>query len=128
MGQTESIYSQTKKTNAAVAALAPVLNSPFALGYATVNPAGWKFGDGRSYASMFGGFDVMAKYSSGHFYIFAMPRYSATTTNQTATFTIKNTGATTAIVIGENRSIPITNGVFSDTFANGNTVHIYRLD
>ena len=32
-----------------------------------------------------------------------------------------------ATVVGEGRSIPITNGRFTDTFADGNAVHIYRI-
>ena len=120
-GQTISIYDQVKVTNGLVRFLAPVINSPFAIGYVSVNPA----------ASDFGGFDVMAKwYNNSQFYIFAMPRYSESLTDQTATFTIKNTGATDVTVVNENRTIPITNGgtQFTDTFATGNTVHIYRLN
>jgi archaellum component FlaG (FlaF/FlaG flagellin family) len=81
-------------------------------------------------ASTFAGFDVMAKRTSGgQFYIFSMPRYSKTLANQTATFTIKNTGSTRVTVINENRTIPVTNGTqFVDNFATANTVHIYRVD
>ena len=58
-----------------------------------------------------------------------MPRWSKTLSNQTATFTIKSTGATQVSVINENRSIPITNSgtQFVDTFATANTVHIYQV-
>jgi hypothetical protein len=119
-GQTISIYNQVKTTNALVRSLAPVINSPFAVGYVFVSPA----------ATDFTGFDVMAKwYNNSQFYIFAMPRYSESLTNQTATFTIKNTGATQVSVVNENRTIPLTNGgtQFADTFATGTTVHIYRV-
>ena len=34
----------------------------------------------------------------------------------------------TATVIGENRTIPISNGRFSDSFVDGNAIHIYRID
>src|SRR5262249_40676281 len=50
-GQTISIYNQAKATNALVKQLAPVINSPSAVGYVTVNPA----------AGQFAGFDTMAK-------------------------------------------------------------------
>jgi hypothetical protein len=123
-GQSVSIYNQTKQTNANVKALATVINSPFADGFASVSPA----------ASNFAGFDLMAKYHNvtggdQKFYLFAMPRWSKTLSNQTATFTIKNTGSTQVTVLNENRTIPITNNgtQFVDSFATANTVHIYRV-
>jgi hypothetical protein len=86
--------------------------------------------------SDFNGFDAMTKYynrgslADNRFYIFAMPRWSKTLSNQTATFTIKNTGATQVTVMNENRTIPVTNSGtrFVDTFATANTVHIYRIE
>jgi hypothetical protein len=120
-GQSISIYNQTKATNTLIKSLATVINSPFADGYVTATPA----------PTLFTGFDAMAKRtSSGQFYIFAMPRWSKTQSNQTATFTIANTGATQVTVINENRVIPVTdNGTrFVDNFATANTVHIYRVD
>jgi len=115
-GQTISIYDQMKATNALVKQMAPVINSPFALNYVTVTPA----------ATMLDGIDVMAKFSNGQFYIFAMPRTSAVATNISATFTVKSGNSVT--VINENRTIPISNGVFTDMFATGNTVHIYQVN
>ena len=123
-GDALSIYHQTKATNALVKSLAPVINSQFADGYVRVSPA-------PSSQSDFSGFDVMSKRtSSGQFYIFAMPRWSKTLSNQTATFTIKSTGSTRVTVINENRTIPVTDSgtKFVDTFATANTVHIYRVD
>lgn len=127
--QTITIYNQMKATNGLIKTMGTVLNSPFALGYATVSPAGWKFGDAPiTFANAFTGFEIMTKYSGGSFYIFAMPRYSQATTNQTATFTIKYHGASSVTVINESRSLPITAGTtFTDTFATGNTVHIYKI-
>ena len=93
----------------------------------TVSPGGWTYGQNSNSLS---GFDVMAKYyNNSTFYIFAQPRYSETLTNQTATFTIKNTGATSVTVVNEGRTLPITNGgtTFTDTFAKGSTVHIYQI-
>ena len=43
-------------------------------------------------------------------------------------FSIPCVGNATATVLGENRTVPITTGSWSDTFADGNAVHIYRID
>jgi hypothetical protein len=146
-GDSISIWEAIRQVNAEIKALATVINSSFALGFATVSPAGWKFGENlesrtadglvipATLSSKFSGFDVMTKYhdkgtdADNKFYIFAMPRYSETLTNQTATFTIKDTGATVVTVLNEGRTIAITNGgtQFVDTFATATTVHIYRV-
>jgi hypothetical protein len=125
IGETVSNYDQVKATNALVKSLASVLNSPFANGYVTVSPAAQYLSQTLDDA----GFDVMAKFGpGGKYYVFAMPRVAAVA-NQSATFTIKNTGGTVATVINEARTRPITGGTtFTDTFATGNTVHIYRID
>ena len=123
--ETISIYNQVAATDAFVKQMAPVINSPFAIGYATVSPSGWTYGQANTTLT---GFDVMAKYYNGQFYIFAQPRYSQTLTNQTATFTLADTNATSVTVVNENRSIPVSGGVFTDTFADGNTIHIYEVN
>jgi hypothetical protein len=43
-------------------------------------------------------------------------------------FSIPCVGNATATVLGENRTVPITAGAWSDTFADANAVHIYRID
>ena len=43
-GQTVSMYTQVQNTDALVKQMAPVLNSPTALGYVTVNNAGYEDG------------------------------------------------------------------------------------
>src|SRR5208337_1957688 len=53
---------------------------------------------------------------------------SETQTNIPATFTLADKNATSVTVIGENRTIAVTNGVFTDTFATGATVHIYEVN
>lgn len=131
--ETISITGQTTATNALIQSLAPVINSPNAINYVTVSPTASTISDTTSDA----GFDLMAKYyniSGGNnkFYIFAMPRYSQATINQTATFTIKDTGTTLVTVINESRTITASsasggNRTFTDTFANGNTIHIYKI-
>jgi chitodextrinase len=137
-GQSISMYNQAIATNTLVKNVAPIINAPFALNYASVTPAGYTFP--TPHLVFDNGIDIMAKYytggnfnnSAGNFsngyYIFSTVRGSETQTNIHATFTIANTGATTATVVNENRTLPITNGTtFTDTFANASTVHIYQV-
>jgi hypothetical protein len=124
-GQTVSIYTQTKETDALVEQMAPVLKSPTALGYVTVNNAGYENG---TVVSQFSGIETTAKDYNGQFYIFADTRDSMTQTNISATFTIADLNATSVTVVNENRTIAVTNGVFSDTFATAATVHIYEVN
>jgi hypothetical protein len=67
----------------------------------------------------------MAKYQGGKFYVFAANKENIA---RTATFDLPCVGNATATVVDEGRSMSITNGRFSDTFADGNAVHIYRID
>ena len=126
-GQKISIYGQIKSTDAEIEQLAPVINSPFADGYVTVNGS-------TSYVfptpdlSLAGGLEVMAKDYNGQFYIFADTRDPETTTNIPATFTIADKNATSVTVVNENRTIAVVNGVFTDTFATAATVHIYEVN
>ncbi len=46
----------------------------------------------------------------------------------TGSFSIPCVGNATATVLGENRAIPVVAGSFSDSFADGNAVHLYRID
>ena len=70
----------------------------------------------------------MAKDDNGQFYIFADTRDPMTQTNIPATFTIADKNASSVTVVNENRTIPVVNGVFSDTFATAATVHIYEVN
>ena len=124
-GQTISIYDQVKATDALIQQLAPVLDSPFALNYVTVNSGGYVF---PTPDPTLGGIEVMAKDDNGQFYIFADTRDFETQHNIQATFTIADHNATSVTVVNENRMIPVVNGVFSDTFANASTVHIYQVN
>jgi hypothetical protein len=124
-GQTISIYDQVNATNALIEQLAPVLNSPFALDYATVDGPSYTFG---SDVHPLGGLEVMTKYYNDDFYIFADTRMSETQHNIPATFNVNDPTATSVDVINENRTIPIVNGEFTDTFANAWTVHIYHVN
>jgi hypothetical protein len=127
-GETISGYDQAKATNALIKQLAPVLNSPFAVNYVTASPHGYNFPTPEG-NWLNGGIETMAKYYNNEFYIFADTRASQSVTNISATFTIKNTNATSVTVVNESRTIPITNGgtTFTDVFASASTVHIYQV-
>jgi hypothetical protein len=124
-GQTISVYDQAKATNARVKSVAPILNSPFALGYVTVDKPGYVFPNAT--LSLANGIDLMAKYSGGQFYVFATVRGAPSQTNISATFTTKDGYTGPVTVVGEGRTVEATGGVFSDTFASAATAHIYRV-
>ena len=130
-GQSISMYQQGKTTNTLVQKLAPVINSPFALDYASVTPTAYVFP--TPYVAWSSGIDIMAKYdaSSNSFYIFASPRGSESQTHINATFTIAGDysgpipvtcGCSPAQSTG---TVTVTNRTFSDTFAHTSDVHIY---
>jgi hypothetical protein len=126
-----SMYQQTINTDTQVASFASVINSPFATGYVSVSPASGEIQPlppASSGTAAFAGIDVMAKYSSGAFYIFASTRLSETVTNQSATFTLPSGTTGSVAVCGESRSISISANAFTDTFANAWTVHIYEVN
>ena len=97
------------ETNALIKQLASVLNAPFADGFASAGPS----------------VRTMAKFHANKYYVFAGSRE-----NKSSTPTLKLSGVESgaATVLGENRTIPIANGQFSDCFADGNAVHIYKID
>jgi hypothetical protein len=95
--------------NRQVSDLAPVLNAPFAEGYATHS----------------GALNVMTKYYQGHFYVFAAPRSAS---SQSVTFRLAGGGSHTLTALNEGRTLTATNGAFTDTFTDATTVHIYRVD
>ena len=80
------------------------------------------FADG--YVTASGSMSVMAKYYNGHYYVFAAPHAQG---SQTITFRLAGAPTVTGTVIGENRTVNVKNGSFTDTFANANTVHIYEF-
>jgi hypothetical protein len=92
-----------------ITALAPVLNAPFA--------------DGVVKGSS--GVDVSTKWYGGHFYVLAGAN---TASAQTATFSLPCVGGASVTVLNENRTLPVTGGTFTDKFADGNAVHLYRVD
>jgi hypothetical protein len=138
-GETITMRAAIKATHALIYDLARIINSPFALGFAAVSPTGYLFPAPLKVIQ--NGVDICTHwYNKGiftngtgtfdnGFYIFACTRNAKTDTNIAATFTIKNTGASQVRVIGEGRTIPITNGgtQFIDTFAKASDVHIYKV-
>jgi hypothetical protein len=102
-----AIRATVQTTNQQITQLAPVLNSSFADGYVTVSS----------------GVRVMAKLGpDGAWYVFAGSRQPG---SQTATFTIA--AGSTVEVLYEGRTLPVTSGQFTDSFADGNAIHIYRI-
>jgi hypothetical protein len=99
--------AMAKSVNSQIQQLAPVLNSPTVTG-------------GFTYSSSV---RAMAKLHGSQFTIIAGSRENA---SSNASFQLP-VGNTTATVVGEGRTIPVTNGSFTDSFAGGNAVHIYRI-
>jgi hypothetical protein len=65
----------------------------------------------------------MLKWDGANLYVFAAGRSSGS-----MGFSMPCVGNATATVVSESRTIPVVNGAFTDTFADGNAVHIYRID
>jgi hypothetical protein len=103
-----AMYDAVRTADSRITALAPVINAPFANGYVTAS----------------GAMSVMAKYYNGSFYIFAAPHAGG---SQTITFTLAGAPGTTVDVLDENRTLKVSNGKFTDSFADENSVHIYEV-
>jgi hypothetical protein len=79
----------------------------------------------QSYVWSFGaGLDTALKALDGYAYIFAMP--AGSTGSKTFTLPSGVTG-TQVEVVGENRTIAVSSGKFSDTFPNEYTHHVYKI-
>lgn len=142
-GSSVSMQTQVAATSALIISLAPIINAPFAISYAGASPSGYTFPTAHLVLPAAGSpqVDVMTKWYQGGsfsntvgggptnfpngFYIFATTRASETDTNISATFTVAN--GSVATVVGESRTIAISGGTFTDTFANAWTVHIYQI-
>ncbi|WFE30192.1 hypothetical protein O7623_13825 [Solwaraspora sp. WMMD791] len=95
--------------NERVTRLAPVLNAPYADGVATVSA----------------GVDLATKWHDGHFYLIAG---SAGSSVAEATFQLPCVGDARVEVLDEGRTLSADDGTFTDSFIDGNAVHIYRID
>jgi hypothetical protein len=104
-----AVRAAVKSTNQLITQLAPVLNAPFADGFGRASPS----------------VRTMTKSHDNKYYVFAGSKENVAST---PTFSLSGFDNGTATVIDENRTIPISNGRFSDRFADGNAIHIYRID
>lgn len=95
--------------NQQIGHLAPVLNSPFLDGYARSD----------------GPVDLAVKRYNGSNYVLVG---AARNEPSDVTITLSCGDASSAEVIDENRTVPITQRSFRDTFADGNAVHLYRIE
>ncbi len=68
----------------------------------------------------------MLKVKDGNAYVFAMIGLNTNIGSRTFALPSGIRGASVE-VIGENRTIPVTDGKFTDTFAAEYTTHIYRV-
>ena len=142
-GQTVSDATQATHTNTLVENLAPIINSPFAVGFASTGNGGYTFPTPDQLLGTGSQLDIMAKYYSGSgfsnssgtfapgFYIFATPRGQETGTNIPVTFTIKGNYSGTVPYIcacsptQSTGTVSVSNHQFTDTFAKATDVHIY---
>jgi hypothetical protein len=108
------VVTNVSTFNHEVASLNSVLLSPFAEHYVSAGNAD---------------VSAMAKFSRGIFYIFTASGKPATppADNQSVTFTVARRYSGPVTVVGEKRSLQAVNGVFTDRFANEDSVHIYKI-
>ena len=100
--------------NKEVTSLNTVLLAPFADHYVTAN----------------GDVSCMAKYSNGVYYVFAGSGRPGQPPQpgQKVTFHLAGAPNTSVTVLNEHRTLRVVHGEFTDTFADADTVHIYRVD
>jgi hypothetical protein len=108
------VVARVSAFNHEVARLNSVLLSPFAENYANTGSAD---------------VSVMAKYSNGVFYVFAASGKPAIppADNQVVKFTLADGYSGPVTVVGENRTLHAVKGIFTDTFANEDSVHVYKI-
>ena len=104
----EGTRAMVSAVDAQVKSLAPVLNSP------TVT----------SGSSASQGIRTMVKWNGQNLYVFA----GSTGAGSTGQIDIPCVGDASASVLGENRTVPVSAGSLRDQFADGNAIHIYRID
>lgn len=104
-----AVQNKVKTTNDQIIQLAPVLNT---------QSLAWTFNNSLS---------TMLKEKNGTYYVFAMQERQFN--NGTYTFTLPS-GMTTignVEVLFENRTVPVENGTFTDTFEAEYSHHIYKI-
>ena len=99
-----------KSTNQQIQQLAPVLNADAVTSGTTTSS----------------GVRALYKWHDDHFYVFAGNRENVSTTG---TMGLSCVGDATAVKLGEDgERIPVVAGTFADEFADGNAIHIYRIE
>lgn len=151
--QTQSIYNQVRSTNALIKAMAPVLNSPFAINYAVPSPQGYvfpnftktfafgtatgidcmvKFYTGPTIStSRYSGFNITGDSITAGFYIFATTRNSEKDTAISVTFTLTDPLAISVTRIndpGHTFTVARPAGTFTDTFDFAWQTRIYKVN
>jgi hypothetical protein len=104
-----AVKTAVTNLNAEIQGLAPVLFAPYLTSGFTASST----------------VKALAKFSGGKFYVIAG---NAGVASVSGNFSIPCIGNATATVLGESRTVPVASGAWSDTFANLNAVHIYRID
>ncbi|HYN33117.1 MAG TPA: DUF4082 domain-containing protein [Ilumatobacteraceae bacterium] len=105
----DAIRTELTALNQQITRLAPVLNAPFLDGYARSD----------------GPVDIAVKRHENSNYVMVG---AAENEPFDATVSVSCGNANSAEVIDENRTVPITNHTFHDAFADGNAVHLYKID
>jgi hypothetical protein len=105
----DAIRADLTAVNQQIGRLAPVLNAPFVDGYARSD----------------GPVDLAVKRYDGSNYLLVG---AAQNEPSDATITLSCGNADAAEVIDEDRTVPITNRSFHDAFADGNAVHLYKIN
>jgi hypothetical protein len=145
---TATMINQVTITDTMVTALAPVLNSPFALSYASVSPVGYVFPTyiGHGSTALVNGIDLSTHWYNGGsysnsigtfnngFYILSTLRGSETQSTVSGTITTHdpNCNGKTVTVVNESRTLTESGSAgmctFVDTFGYpNNLVHIYEI-
>lgn len=108
----DSCYSATRAAvtavNAQITQLAPVLNSPDAVGFVT------------SAAEL----DTLVKSTKGDVYLFTQ---STSTNTKTLSIATACSADATVEVVGENRMVKMTAGKITDSFTTDNPTHVYKI-
>ena len=107
-----AMMSAITAINKQITSLAPVLNSTSLVGFASNVSANGAVP-----------VDIMSKYYQGANYVFAVPMRDGSTTVEFTT----TSSAISVEVIGENRTIPMVGGKFTDSFS-AYQVHLYKLN
>jgi hypothetical protein len=145
---TATMYHQVTITDSMINALAPILNSPFAIGYASISPAGYVYPTyiGTGSSSLVNGIDLSSHWYNGGtyansigtfvngFYLLSTLRGSETQSSVSATVTThdSNCNGKTVTVVNESRTLTESGSAgtctFTDTFGYpNNLVHIYEI-